>query len=285
MGKLEDYFRTDQTHHIKLSGMNEVTATPSGQRIPVGVYQDFGAGAIYFAFYISDDVDVFQTCVDLIADSSLFPALVAAAPQLTLQMPTFGNVPVSSASLQFCGRVFFYLESSITSEQLSSLCAFAHDRALYIQVFGPEWERQRESQEHPLAFISHDWRDKDSIAEPLARELVRRNVPVWYSEYSLHVGDSLRESIERGLRECQRCVIVLTPHYLSNPGWTKTEFTSMFTRELLDDSRVILPLWAGVTKRDVFEYSPSLADRVALMWDTGVQNVALRLAAEIRKAG
>lgn len=97
--------------------------------------------------------------------------------------------------------------------------------------------------------------------------------PVWYDEFSLKVGDRLRESIERGLKEASKCILVLTPNFLSNGGWTKTEFNSIFTRELIEKNDVILPVWAGVTKEQVYEYCPMLADRVGAQWSKGRDDV------------
>jgi predicted nucleotide-binding protein len=82
----------------------------------------------------------------------------------------------------------------------------------------------------PRAFISHDSRDKTSIAEPIALQLMKFMCTVWYDEFSLHVGDSLSESIEKGLKECRKCILVLTPNFLSDEGWSKREYDSIFTR-------------------------------------------------------
>lgn len=53
--------------------------------------------------------------------------------------------------------------------------------------------------EKPLAFISHDSNDKDSLVRELALELDKQLCPVWYDEFSLEIGDSLIENIEKGL--------------------------------------------------------------------------------------
>ena len=132
---------------------------------------------------------------------------------------------------------------------------------------GPQYAAESRSiHERPLAFISHDSRDRADIAHPLALMLEERNCPVWYAEFSLRVGDSLRESIERGLKETRKCILILTPNFLKNEGWTKREFNSVFTRELLEKSNVILPVWHEVTQQQVYDYSPSLADKYALYW-------------------
>ncbi len=136
---------------------------------------------------------------------------------------------------------------------------------------------ERNKYEKPLAFISHDSRDKKAIAEPLALQLQRMMCPVWFDQYSLRVGDSLRGSIEKGLQECPKCILILTPNFLNNNGWTKVEYDSIFTRELVERQRVILPVWHNVTPEDVYKYSPILADRFGARWSEGVEETARKL--------
>jgi hypothetical protein len=128
-----------------------------------------------------------------------------------------------------------------------------------------------------LAFISHDSRGKTEIAAPIALGLQKLMCPVWYDEYSLKVGDNLRDSIERGLKETPKCILILSPHFLSNTGWTKVEFDSVFTREIMEGSGLVLPIWHNVSAKEVYDYSPSLANRKALNWSIGSELVVRRL--------
>jgi hypothetical protein len=64
---------------------------------------------------------------------------------------------------------------------------------------------------------------------------------------------------------------------LSNTGWTKVEFNSIFTREIIQRDDFLLPVWHGVTKEEVFNYSPSLADRFGVNWNLGEEEVLRRL--------
>jgi hypothetical protein len=70
---------------------------------------------------------------------------------------------------------------------------------------------------------------------------------------------------------------LLTPNFLSKGGWPKREYDSAFTREILEDSKLFLPVWHGVSPADVFEYSPILMDRLGLQWSLGTDEVARRL--------
>ena len=48
-------------------------------------------------------------------------------------------------------------------------------------------------------FISHASEDKDEIVRPLANALRSEGLEVWYDEFSLRIGDSLRRKIDHGL--------------------------------------------------------------------------------------
>jgi hypothetical protein len=136
--------------------------------------------------------------------------------------------------------------------------------------------------EKPLAFISHDSRDKDAVARPIAQGLLRMLCPVWYDEYSLKVGAPLRESIENGIKECKKCILVLSPNFFSNDGWTKREFNSIFTREILEGSNLVLPVWYGVTREQIYDYSPSLLSVKGLDWSAlGDEQICRQLNAAI----
>jgi hypothetical protein len=88
---------------------------------------------------------------------------------------------------------------------------------------------------------------QDEVAARIAVGLQRILCPVWYDEYALKVGDNLRETIERGLKETKKCILILSPNFLANNGWTKTEFDSVFTREILEGNGVLLPVWYNVS--------------------------------------
>jgi hypothetical protein len=48
-------------------------------------------------------------------------------------------------------------------------------------------------------FISHASEDKEDFVRPLAETLQQLGVKVWYDEFTLKVGDSLRRKIDSGL--------------------------------------------------------------------------------------
>ncbi len=181
------------------------------------------------------------------------------------------------SDLVFTGQIYLYSERPVSTDDRERLDREASAAGHRLTFRSVDYVERRSVAERPKAFISHDSRDKLELAQPLALKLSSMLVPVWYDEFSLKVGDSLRESIERGLKECHRCILVLTPNFLGNSGWSKQEYDSIFTREVVEQKRLVLPIWHGVTPRDVYEFSPILADRVATNWSEGIDVVSRKI--------
>jgi hypothetical protein len=112
------------------------------------------------------------------------------------------------------------------------------------------------------AFISHATEDKEKVVKPLANALTRMKYRVWYDEFELRVGDSLRKSIDKGLLNSRFGVVVLSPAFFSKK-WPQYELNGLTAREM-DGHKVILPVWHMLDRDDVLVYSPTLADKVAL---------------------
>jgi hypothetical protein len=120
-------------------------------------------------------------------------------------------------------------------------------------------------------FISHAGEDKEAIARPLADELRRRGYSVWYDEFTLRLGDSLRGSIDRGLAQSRYGVMVLSSHFFEK-HWPAQELNGLAALEA-GGEQVILPVWHRITHADVVRQSPILADRMAVSTDHGLEAV------------
>jgi len=131
-------------------------------------------------------------------------------------------------------------------------------------------------------FISHASEDKDDFVRPLAKVLKSLDVRVWYDEFTLELGDSLRECIDRGLVNSKYGVVVLSPYFFAK-NWPQYELNGMVAREM-NGEKVILPIWHRVTKNEVLEFNPALADRVALSSSTeSIEEIATRLVDRVLK--
>lgn len=122
-------------------------------------------------------------------------------------------------------------------------------------------------------FISHASEDKAAIARPLAEALRERRMDVWFDEYSLKPGDSLRASIEEGLASCDYGIVVLSPSFFAKK-WPQSELNGLFSRDLATDRRFLFPVWHDVEVSDVLAVSPMLADRVAVSSTRGAGEIA-----------
>ena len=110
-------------------------------------------------------------------------------------------------------------------------------------------------------FISHASEDKDEVARPLAEALRENGLTVWYDEFELRIGDSLRRKIDKGIANSNFGIIVISRDFISK-GWTNYELDGLITRAV-NGEQTMLPVWHNVTKREVINYSPSLADKLA----------------------
>lgn len=86
---------------------------------------------------------------------------------------------------------------------------------------------------------------------------------MWFDEFALTAGDSLRRTIDVGLRDSLFGVVTLSPEFFRK-DWTQAELNGLVARERAHGHKVILPIWHRVTRDDVLASSPTLADKVAL---------------------
>lgn len=110
-------------------------------------------------------------------------------------------------------------------------------------------------------FISHASEDKDTVVRPLAIALKSKGLNVWYDEFELKIGDSLRRKIDQGLSNSKFGIVVISRSFIKK-GWTNYELDGLMTKAI-SGQQILLPIWHDITKQEVIDYSPSLADKVA----------------------
>lgn len=110
-------------------------------------------------------------------------------------------------------------------------------------------------------FISHASEDKDSFVRALATQLSEYDLDVWYDEFSLRIGDSLRRKIDEGITNSRFGIVVLSKSFFAK-GWANHELDGLVTKSV-SGQQVLLPIWHGVSRAEVAAYSASLADKVA----------------------
>jgi hypothetical protein len=164
-----------------------------------------------------------------------------------------------------------------SSHQVSSKAApwepFDERMSSYVRPAESNWD----------IFISHASEDKDNFVRPLAQALRDKGLKVWYDEFTLKLGYSLRESIDRGLASSRHGLVILSHHFFSK-DWPQRELNGLFATMKAGERR-ILPIWHDLTAEDIQKYSPMLADLVAAKSSEGVEAVAEKVVAACRGSG
>lgn len=155
------------------------------------------------------------------------------------------------------------IRRKLTSRQLQSLSssvrAVQNEQAKINQAFPLLNVRLDESYD---VFVSHASEDKASYVDGLVDALTTKGIKVWYDKNQIAWGNSIRQSIDDGLRKSKFAIIVLSEHYMRK-YWTSREFNAIFAKESIY-GQTILPIWHNITKDQVIGYSPMLLDINAL---------------------
>ena len=128
-------------------------------------------------------------------------------------------------------------------------------------------------------FLLYAHEDREQVARPLAIELQRRGLRVWFDESEIRLGDNIATRIDDGLRSARAAVAIISPAFLADGvRWPIRELTAFFSREVNESTMLILPVWHQVSVQDVAKTSPQLADRLAVRTTSGLPAVADELA-------
>ena len=131
------------------------------------------------------------------------------------------------------------------------------------------------------SFRTHP-RTRTRLFDRSQKALKEEGLQVWYDEFELRIGSSLRRTIDRGIARSRFGVVVLSESFFEK-GWPGYELDGLVTRAVSGE-QVLLPIWHGVTKQQVMDYSPSLADKLARSTATHtVTEIAADIAAVVQQ--
>jgi hypothetical protein len=108
----------------------------------------------------------------------------------------------------------------------------------------------------PRVYLAHASEDHETLAKPLAHALMAQGIDVWFDEWEIRAGDSLRRKMEEGLANCTHFVVLLTPNSLHKP-WVETEIDAGFIRAVGGESRFI-GIRAAVSVNDLSPFLRTL---------------------------
>jgi hypothetical protein len=129
---------------------------------------------------------------------------------------------------------------------------------------------------HPHFFICHAGEDKKDVVRPLAVQLSKTGASVWYDEFVMTLGDSLRKNIDKALATARYGIVVLSPHFLRKE-WPERELSGLVAREIAEKRKIILPVYHNVTPEDVRRFSPPLADKLYVHTSVGIPKVVAEI--------
>jgi len=143
---------------------------------------------------------------------------------------------------------------TLRQQPLSSVPSLVHHRGFSLDFdvdIDPEYD----------VFISHASEDKDEVVRPLAHALKEKGIKVWYDEFEMKIGDSLRRKIDKGLANSRFGIVVVSKAFIKK-GWTNYELDGIITKAVSGE-QIVLPIWHDISKQEVINFSPSLADKLA----------------------
>lgn len=131
-------------------------------------------------------------------------------------------------------------------------------------------------------FISHASEDKQDIVKKLADNLIINGASVFYDEYSIRLGDSISESINRGLTVSNHAIVILSKYFFDK-GWTNAELQAIFNKSISNQYKILI-VYHGITHADVVERYPLLADKKAVDSSIGIEKITESLFSAIDKS-
>ena len=302
MATLSEYFSGDFQRYFACQATYDLLSqdsVPSGH-VLVQRLLDLVQETQFTAFFVVATKPMFYAFLHehllKISQSSFVSGCKNVRIGLGVSIPNGSNIEIENtnagAKITYLGRpaesytisrkVYVYWDQDLDSNEEAEIVEACNKAGILITIRTSRYAMEQDKSVAPMAFISHDSRDK-LIVKGIALELSSRLIPVWYDEFSLKPGDQLRQSIETGLKNCPVCIIFLSKNFLANEGWTKFEFETAFQLELHDKKSRFLPVWYDVTKEELIDYSPSLLNRVGLIWSK--PNALNELAAAVLSIG
>ena len=121
-------------------------------------------------------------------------------------------------------------------------------------------------------FIAHASEDKAAFVSHLAEGLRAYGLKVWYDDFAIELGDGLLSSINRGLKDSDYGVVILSPRFFAK-HWPQEELAALAQRQA-DGKSNILPVWLDLDLAGIKEACPLLADVVATKACEGLNVVA-----------
>jgi TIR domain-containing protein len=100
----------------------------------------------------------------------------------------------------------------------------------------------------PTAFLSHSF-ENSQVAKRLATDLRSKGVDVWFAEWEIRPGDSLRRKIDEGIEKASLFLVLLTPASIQSE-WVQVELDAGMVKRIQGQCRLI-PILLEITDEQV----------------------------------
>jgi len=101
----------------------------------------------------------------------------------------------------------------------------------------------------------------------------------------LGLGDSLAKRVEQGLREADYGVLILSKAFFQRP-WPRYDLDQLVTSEQEFEGKTqLLPVWHKVSQQDIARFSPTLASKVGVPTEQGLDVVIEEIANAVQPSG
>src|SRR6185312_16007074 len=195
MATLREYFDNDFNYAIRLN----VKLPINDPTVEAAILYDFAAFNAFLTCYVPGDQHTISKFLGLLDEIKPGATQVLLTGQVFLPAARFfpgcldlrntnpfvlrarfhgDSEWISFTDIPHSTRLFIYSESHLTDSQVSRLKEKGRELKLQIQFRSNNHAAERSKHENPLAFISHDSRDKE-VARQIAFGLQRLLCPVW----------------------------------------------------------------------------------------------------------
>ncbi|MDR2354970.1 MAG: DUF1883 domain-containing protein [Clostridiales Family XIII bacterium] len=106
------------------------------------------------------------------------------------------------------------------------------------------------------AFLLHYYKDRESMALPLAQALEAEGLPVFHDDFMLEPGDDLEDKIRNGITKYKFGIAVISRAFV-RIGWQAAGIRCLYD-ELASEYKDIYPVWHNITKNDLANFLPAM---------------------------
>ena len=174
MGTIREYFDTE-LREMAIHKKWEMRAEDHRHLgdIIAKIAYNFDANAKYWYFFIDEGLDVASSVAVLLNAPETSECKLSSdgdGVEVHSFFSDYSERQVSS-TLVFTRRINLYVDADLTPFSREELSKRAAQEGFFISIKDREYARKRTEVEKPLAFISHDFRDKEALVRELALEM------------------------------------------------------------------------------------------------------------------